>query len=818
MIGYRNREYSRVENNYTQMDQDDNETDATDFQSKKMRTFSERDVKELSHVMGKYNVGKNFACFGGAFARFANETVVFNKKRFKPHLGIHMNMYLFNSYIFENNFIKLIYFSRWHILVYLSNNKLYVYNHSRYLWHLDHFNEWKNLEIPTSNEITDIQIVSCNYKGDIYFDTSNQNNVYENGNEPVNGEKKNEDINRKTHDELLTENYPLDPIHFFGVSLIDSKKNLYLGLNNNKNSNKMLIKQIKMIIPSQLVHQNLQFSTILVSLPELNEQDIQNCNDDLKYSTIFELSYNSTFKTMEYTSGSDKPVHMTNCHFYDENYKQGTNHICPRNFSKGYSDESKKYGITTFTGLSNGSLSVVRGEKITNGGKSTKEKRKLNIENSVNGERVTSGTSASTKSKLILQQGAIAHTRVPFNTVDEKHSSSMIHPVATNSWSELPKLNERETCKRKENNYDYSSFELQNGKRQKKKKMVNDNAANNPCNKGEIQYNNNSLKYSEHISKKIMCVNNGKNEQLGENYIFRYLEEQNMNKLINNEKKIKKNKNYFIYIRISENVKFKKKLINSKPKVLISGTCCNHGCILFENKEIYFWIYKKQKSCINILQKNEKNMNSTETNSTFIFKKLKYPKSNIIDVVYCNNTYIMISEDNIMYILKFPFLHTLRAVNFFFYLNSYLFKNINYTRNNTLLTIDKMKGSNIIKMYLTDYILITINSTKEICFTPILFHNIYNYRDSQYIDIKNLIKDLGEFSISGLDNLFSFEEKMKFPNLIKYKMIRICAQKKNSFTLYVTPNALVVCIYNLFEYYDILDSSISNFLSKYYIV
>ncbi|EUD59228.1 hypothetical protein C922_05878, partial [Plasmodium inui San Antonio 1] len=84
--------------------------------------------------------------------------------------------------------------------------------------------------------------------------------------------------------------------------------------------------------------------------------------------------------------------------------------------------------------------------------------------------------------------------------------------------------------------------------------------------------------------------------------------------------------------------------------------------------------------------------------------------------------------------------------------------------------------------------------------------------------VTKLIKDLGTFCTRGLENQFSHEEKSMYPNLIKYKMIRTCAQNKNCFTIYVSPNSLIVCIYNLFEYSQVLDTSISNFLSKYYIV
>ncbi|ETW30569.1 hypothetical protein PFFCH_01981 [Plasmodium falciparum FCH/4] len=38
-------------------------------------------------------------------------------------------------------------------------------------------------------------------------------------------------------------------------------------------------------------------------------------------------------------------------------------------------------------------------------------------------------------------------------------------------------------------------------------------------------------------------------------------------------------------------------------------------------------------------------------------------------------------------------------------------------------------------MYVTNYILIIIHSTKDIYFTPFLFQNIYIYRNAQYIDV-----------------------------------------------------------------------------------
>ncbi|CRG97304.1 conserved Plasmodium protein, unknown function [Plasmodium gallinaceum] len=745
MINYKNKEYYEIIKN--DRIEENNKIENVNCEFKKKKKFTEQDVKALSELIEKYNIGKNFACFGGAFARFANETIAFNKKEFKPHLGIHMNDYLFNNDIFENNFIKLIHFSRWHILAYLSNNKLYVYKHSRYLWHLDHFNEWKNIEIPTDNEITNIQVVSCNYQGDIYFDNINKNKMIQNENNICN--------------EKISKDNIFDPINIFCISLIDNQNNLYLGLNVNIDSNKMNIKQIKIVIPEKLVKQKLEFNVLFVSLPELNDCDIKNYNVDLKYSTIFELSYNYTSKRKKRKRINDKYLK------FDINHnREGRNYSQFNGAYKNYSSDSCEF------------IDILN-----------KNKNNKNTENNVN-------IRSDHNLKNINKNNNFNNN---INNINNSH-------IKINSCGDYCKLKENKIMNKQE--YNNIKLELK-----KKNEVVSDSTINNYLKKEK----ENILEYPE---KNARTMNN-KNETLDEyteNEIDSTIDEEIDNDCINK-------KNYFLYIKISDNVKFKKKLINSKPKKLISGTSCNHGCVLFENKEIYFWIYKRG-NLSNISNKYDKICNDKKSNY-IIFKKLKSPKLKIIEVVYCNNTYIMLSEDRNIYILKLPFLKNLRAVNFFFYLNNYLFKKTNFSHNTGMLTLDKIKKDDLIKMYLTDYILITIHNTKDIYFTPILFENIYNYKDTQYIDvlstkyeyqIRNLIKNLGEFNIYGLEKLFSPEEKMRFPNLTKYKMIRICAEKKNSFTLYVSPNALIVCIYNLFEYYDILNSSISNFLSKYYIV
>ncbi|CRG99152.1 conserved Plasmodium protein, unknown function [Plasmodium relictum] len=742
MINYKNKAYYDINKN--DRIEENNEIENINCKFKEKKKFTENDVKALSKLIEKYNIGKNFACFGGAFARFANEAIAFNKKEFKPRLGIHMNDYLFNNDIFENNFIKLIHFSRWHILVYLSNRKLYVYKHSRYLWHLDHFNEWKNIEIPTDNEITNIQVVSCNYQGDIYFDKINKDNMIQNENNLCN--------------EKISKNNIFDPINIFCISLIDNQNNLYVGLNINIDSNKMNIKQIKMVIPEKFLKQNLEFNALFVSLPELNDYDIKNNNVDLKFSTIFELSYNYTSERKKRKRTNDKYLKL-----HINHNKERKNYYQFNKAYKNYSSDSCEY------------IHIINNNNVNKNIKSGD-----NINNVNNLKNINKNNDFS-------------------NNINNNH-------FKVNSCGDCCKL--KEEIIKKHKNYNNIKLELN-----KKSGVINNDAVNNYLKKEKGSILEYSIKIARSVSNK-----NEANDQFTENDIDSTIDEEIDNDYINK-------KNYFLYIKISDNVKFKKKLINSKPKKLISGTSCNHGCVLFENKEIYFWIYKKGNP-LNISNKDEKIC--TDTKSNFItFKKLKSPKLKIIEVIYCNNTYIMLSEDKNIYILKLPFLQNLRAVNFFFYLNNYLFKKTNFIHNTGMLTLDKIKKDDLIKMYLTDYILITIHNTKDIYFTPILFENIYNYKDTQYIDvlstkyeyqIKNLIKNLGEFNINGLEKLFSQEEKMRFPNLTKYKMIRICAEKKNSFTLYVSPNALIVCIYNLFEYYDILNTSISNFLSKYYIV
>eukprot|EP00366_Plasmodium_knowlesi_P004310 XP_002261808.1 hypothetical protein, conserved in Plasmodium species [Plasmodium knowlesi strain H] len=724
---------------------------------------AEYQMKELTKLMEKYDVRKNFACFGGAFSRFANETYTFTHRQFKPHLGIHMNTYLFNDFIFMKNYIKIIKFSRWHILVYLSDNKLYVYKHSRYLWHLDHFNEWKPLPIPTANEIKDIQFVSCNYKGDIHFDDpkgSNEN--------PKNDEYK---FCSSTH-----QHETIDPIHFFGISLVDSMDNLYLGLNTNINSSRINIKQMKMIVPSSFQKRKLRIRTILVSLPELTEYDLRSCTLYLKYASIFELSY-----TRAHNGTGRKRFNFSKQRIINTDGASMVNHSGEGNTlhaenTQGEINTNQRFNVENRKGSGKKERTLQRGRGYQM------------VRSSPMRENKTRGSLSKTSSRGIKLTGSV------HNQKEESAAHSLDSVVGE--------------IQRGEDHND--NVTLQHAK---KKRRINH--AEEGTLPGQVTTNFSSL---------------GRGAKNGTINPSNMDDSQNAD----TSERATKKKHHFIFIKTSNNLKFKKKLIRSKPKVLLSGTSCAHGCVLFENKEIYFWIFGKGESPVadsmnadEVDMPNECAASKGRQIKRFIFKKLEYPKVNIIDVVYCNNTYIMLSEDNILFILKFPYLHTLRAVNFFFYLNNYLPKGVKPQRKSAVLTLEKIRHSNLLKMYLTDYILVTIHSNKDICFTPFLFHSVYSYIDSQYIDVLStkyeqqvteLIKDLGKFCTRGLENQFSHEEKIMYPNLIKYKMIRTCAQNKNCFTIYVSPNSLIVCIYNLFEYYEVLDTSISNFLSKYYIM
>ncbi|KMZ94163.1 hypothetical protein PVMG_02389 [Plasmodium vivax Mauritania I] len=758
---------------------------------------AEYEVKELAKLMEKYDVRKNFACFGGAFARFANETYTFSHRHFRPHLGIHMNTYLLNDYIFMKNFIKIIKFSRWHILVYLSDNKLYVYKHSRYLWHLDHFNEWKHLPLPTTNEIKDIQIVSCNYKGDLYFDHPKGPNYEAKDDYP---------FSDSTH-----QHETIDPIHFFGLSLIDSKDNLYLGMNINVNSSRINIKQMKMVVPQSFEKRKLRMRTILVSLPELTESDLRSCAVYLRYASIFEISYTR--------AGSDTGEGRASCAAQGEASKREapTPHVekaqqqmDPNQPSKvDYRKGSKKKGRTT---SQRGRISQ-RDRASQRGRASPKGKNKSR--GSVS-KPLPRGTNLS---------GSVHGT-------EEKYAANSLHfPMGE--------------VQRGEDHHGNLTRESA-----KKKRRISRNEVGGPP--GQVPQNRSSSNGGG--APKGGPANGGAANGAPANGAAYNGGMTNPSSRDNPPSRddppsaapperatLKKDR--FIFIKTSNHLKFKKRLIHSKPKVLLSGTSCAHGCVLFENKEIYFWMFRHGGSPVagkvvtgevaaEEVAAKEVNAgvvaaSKGRPSERFTFKKLEYPKLNIVDVVYCNNTYIMLSEDNNLFILKAPYLHTLRAVNFLFYLSSYLPKGLNPQRRSGGLTLEKIRDSSLVKMYLTDYILVTVHSSKDICFTPVLFHRIYSYMDSQYIDVLStkyerqvtkLIKDLGKFCTRGLENQFSHEEKSRYPNLIKYKMIRTCAQNKNCFTIYVTPNSLVVCIYNLFEYYEVLDTSISNFLSKYYIV
>ncbi|KJP86660.1 hypothetical protein AK88_03667 [Plasmodium fragile] len=739
---------------------------------------AEYQVKELTKLMDKYDVRKNFACFGGPFTRFANETYTFTHRYFKPHLGIHMNTYLFNDFIFIKNYIKIIKFSRWHILVYLSDNKIYVYKHSRSLWHLDHFNEWKHLPIPTCNEIKDIQIVSCDYKGDLYFDFPKGTNYALQDDYQFCG---------STH-----QHETIDPIHFFGISLVDSRDNLYLGLNTNVNASRINIKQMKMIIPRSFEKRKLRMRTILVSLPELNEYDLRSCAVYLKYASIFELSYtrrgNHTGgrrvscrkqginNARESSKGHQSDEAAATLHVENTKYEMDTN----EGFNVDYRKGLKRKGRTAHRGRVASQMVKVstKGKNKTGGSTSKPAFRGDKLGGSTHTQEETRAADSLNCAVGEMQRGEDHHDHMTRERAKKKrrinHAQTGGHP------GQVP-----------------HSSSLSNGGRRATKCATARGGTINPSNMDDPPNVNDA-------------------PSAGTSY------------------RATQKKDHFIFIKTSNNMKFKKRLIRSKPKVLLSGTSCAHGCVLFENKEIYFWVCGQGGSLVEDSVNAEKVVVSSKfsthkgrQNKRFTFKKLEYPKLNIVDVVYCNNTYIMLSEDNILFILKSPYLHTLRAVNFFFYLNNYLPKGVNPKRTSGVLTLQKIRDSTLVKMYLTDYILVTVHSSKDICFTPILFHSVYSYMDAQYIDVLStkyepqvtkLIKDLGKFCTRGLENQFSHEEKSMYPNLIKYKMIRTCAQNKNCFTIYVSPNSLIVCIYNLFEYYQVLDTSISNFLSKYYIM
>ncbi|ANQ06982.1 Uncharacterized protein PCOAH_00014140 [Plasmodium coatneyi] len=704
---------------------------------------AEYQVKELTKLMEKYDVRKNFACFGGAFTRFANETYTFTNRQFRPHLGIHVNTYLFNDFIFMKNSIKIIKFSRWHILVYLSDNKVYVYKHSRYLWHLDHFNEWKHLPIPTSNEIKDIQIVSCNYKGDLYFDHPEGLNY---------GLKDGDEFCGSTH-----HHETIDPIHFFGLSLVDSKDNLYLGLNTNINSSRINIKQMKMVVPRSFRKRKLRMRTILVSLPELTEYDLSSCTVYLKYASIFELSY-----TRAHDTGGRRVSYP----------KQGVTN--GGEASKGHHSGEAD---TLHVGNTQPGMDTSRSSKMdcTKGSK----KKGRTFQRGRGSQMVRASPKGKNKTRGSLSKPPSRGSKLSQSI----HTADSLDCVVG-------------AMQRGEDHHDNLTIE-----RAKKKRRINFTEAGAPPDQGPQITSFSNMDDPPNAGTSQLTT---------------------------------QKKDHFIFIKTSNNLKFKKKLIRSKPRVLLSGTSCAHGCVLFENKEIYFWIIRQGESPVadsvnadDVVVSGECAAPKGRQSKRFIFKKLEYPKVNMIDVVYCNNTYIMLSEENILFILKSPYLHTLRAVNFFFYLNNYLPKGVNPQRRSGVLTLEKIRDSTLVKMYLTDYVLVTIHSSKDICFTPVLFHSVYSYMDSQYIDVlstkyerqvSKLIKDLGKFCTRGLENQFSHEEKSMYPNLIKYKMIRTCAQNKNCFTIYVSPNSLIVCIYNLFEYYEVLDTSISNFLSKYYIM
>ncbi|EUD66195.1 hypothetical protein C922_03390 [Plasmodium inui San Antonio 1] len=669
---------------------------------------TEYQMKELTLLMEKYDVRRNFVCFGGAFARFANETYTFTHRHFRPHLGIHMNAYFFNHFIFMKNHIKMIHFSRWHILVYLSDNRLYVYKHSRYLWHLDHFNEWKHLPLPTSNEIKDIQIVSCNYKGDLYFDHPKGPDY---------------DLNDDTQFGSSTHQHEtIDPIHFFGLSLIDSKDNLYLGLNTNVNSSRINIKQMKMIVPRSFEKRRLRMRTILVSLPELSEYDLRSCAVYLKYASIFELSYTRAGKR---NGGNGS----------GENGNRG-------NDRGGRRVSCVNQGITTPGQASNGKHS---GEAATLHVENTPHGMDTYQSSKVDYRKGSKERGRSSQPGRLSQMVRASPKGKNKKRISESESPSCGSKLSTSVKAEEENRNQEENraadpldcavgeVKRGEDHHDNPTQD-----RAKKRRRINRGKAGRPP--GQLPQSGSS--------SDVGRATGGRGAEGGSNKGGRATGgtinpcKMDAPRMERHFERVTKKKDHFIFIKTSNNLKFKKRLIRSKPKVLLSGTSCAHGCVLFENKEIYFWIFGQGESPLPEAVHADEVVASTEfaalkgrQSKRFTFKKLEYPKLNIVDVVYCNNTYIMLSEDNILFILKTPYLHTLRAVNFFFYLNNYLPKGVTPHRRSGVLTLDKIRDSSLVKMYLTDYILVTVHSSKDICFTPVLFHSVYSDMDSQYIDV-----------------------------------------------------------------------------------
>ncbi|SOV15045.1 conserved Plasmodium protein, unknown function [Plasmodium gaboni] len=812
----------------------------------------EKDINYICRIVKKYNIGKNLVGFGGAFTRFANESIAFHNKTFNPQLGIHMNVCLFNNELFQNYYIKLIHFSRWHILVYLSNKKLYVYKHSRYVWHVEHFNEWKQINVPTKNEIINIQIVSCNYQGDLYFDNitnDNKNfNIYE--------QKENDDYydhfyyyyinnilnNNNNNMSCNIQNNQYDPINLFSVYLIDNKNNLYVGINSNVDSQNLIITKIKIIIPKYLKEKNFKIHSLLASLPEINEQHLKHKNIHLNFSTIIELSYNCLIKK------SNIKLCNTFTHQYNsKKFDELANNSSQENYERVQVKKNKitkkaKSKISSIIDNNNdNNYNNNNSNNNNNNSNNNNNNSNSNNNNSNNNNNNSNNNNNNSNNNNNNNNNINQHMFMPEHNYHDDTQSSVYNNTSIfnknnpfpfiDSYNDTPQ-DFTKIKNKQSNNIHYNINTKRFESMYCKKKIITNyiTSSDESVTKNNCSYNKKKKTYKYSYFKNEENKNIQRNSQSIENDNSIQEDTYENNQIIN--KKI-----YFVFIKISNNKNFRIKLINSKPQKLISGTSCNHGCILFENKEIYFWLYHQKEDKFSEENKNDqlryiheynRSYNNNKNDNSYIsLEKLKSPKVNIIDVCYCNNTYIMLSEDNNLYILKYPFLRNLRAVNFFFYINNYLYKNIHFENSKNFLTLQKLRNDKLIEMYITDYILITVHSTKDICFTPFLFQNIYIYRDAQYIDvlstkyeyqIKNLLKQLGEFIKGGIENLYTVEEKKKFPNLIKYEMIDFSFKEKNSFTLYITPNALIVCIYNVIEYYGMLDYTISNFLSNYYIV
>lgn len=61
------------------------------------------------------------------------------------------------------------------LYIYQIKNCTFI-NNSKYVSHEEHFKKWKHLNVTINNDIVNIQIVSCNYLGDIYFDNITNEN------------------------------------------------------------------------------------------------------------------------------------------------------------------------------------------------------------------------------------------------------------------------------------------------------------------------------------------------------------------------------------------------------------------------------------------------------------------------------------------------------------------------------------------------------------------------------------------------------------------------------------------------------------------